>query len=105
MPHRKHLPHVTPSWVDAGSIFFITICCQPRHENQLCAVEKREAVFEAVEFRQSRRDWFMHLLILMPDHMHGLVSFPQDRAMKKVISNFKEIVAKKTGVRWQRDFF
>ena len=25
--------------------------------------------------------------------------------MKKTISNFKEIVAKKSGVRWQRDFF
>ena len=25
--------------------------------------------------------------------------------MRKTISNFKEIVAKKVGVRWQRDFF
>ncbi len=41
----------------------------------------------------------------MPDHFHALVSLPPDREMKKVISNWKEIIAKKTAVAWQRDFF
>jgi putative transposase len=41
----------------------------------------------------------------MPDHCHALISFQRDRAMKKVIANWKEVVAKQTGVGWQRDFF
>jgi len=62
-------------------------------------------IFESVQFRQDRGDWFIHLLLLMPDHLHSLISFPPDRAMKKVVSTWKEIIAKKTSVTWQRDFF
>ena len=50
-------------------------------------------------------DWYVQLLLLMPDHLHGLVSFPEDRAMKSVISSWKEFLARKAGVSWQRDFF
>ncbi len=64
-----------------------------------------EVVFESVAFRQNRGDWFIHLLLLMPDHLHALVSFPRDRDMKHVVSQWKEITAKKTGVTWQRDYF
>jgi len=44
-------------------------------------------------------------MLLMPDHLHALISFPQDRVMKSVIAKWKEIVAKRAGVSWQRDFF
>ena len=41
----------------------------------------------------------------MPDHLHALVSFPRDSSPTKVMAGWKEIVAKKTSVTWQRDFF
>ena len=104
-PIRKKLPHTTPWWVRDGAIFFITVCCTPRGLNQLCNRSTADSLFESVQFRQCRGDWYVHLLLLMPDHLHGLISFPRDRAMRKVISSWKEIVAKKTGVSWQRDFF
>ena len=104
-PVRKNLPHATPPWVDPSSIFFVTIYCAKRTHNQLCDPTIAAAIFETVEFRQKRGDWFIHLLLLMPDHLHGLVSFPRDGSMKKTISNWKEIVAKKCQVSWQRDFF
>ena len=44
-------------------VFFITICCLPRGENQLA------------------------------------------RPMTRVVASFKEWIAKKSGVHWQRDFF
>ena len=77
----------------------------PRGENQLCPRFVADVLFETVAFRHTRGDWFVHLLLLMPDHIHGLVSFPRDAALRKVISTWKEIAAKKTGIRWQRDFF
>jgi REP element-mobilizing transposase RayT len=45
------------------------------------------------------------LLLLMPDHLHALVSFPSDENMKAVISQWKEFLAKKLAIQWQRDFF
>jgi REP element-mobilizing transposase RayT len=91
--------------VDDGAVFFVTVCCLTRGANQLSRPEIASVLFEAVEFRQARGDWHMHLLLLMPDHLHALISFPRDEDMKKVIATFKEITAKKTAVQWQRDFF
>lgn len=47
----------------------------------------------------------MHLLLLVPDHLHGLVSLPYDEAMTKVVAGFREITAKKTSVCWQQNLF
>lgn len=47
----------------------------------------------------------MHLCLLMPDHLHALIGFPKEQDLSKAISNWKEIIAKKAGVKWQRDFF
>ncbi len=41
----------------------------------------------------------------MPDHVHGLIAFPLDERMKGVVAKWKEYVAKKIGISWQRDFF
>jgi len=102
---RAKLPHDTPAWVREGAIFFVTVCCQVRGVNHLCRRSTAKVLFETVEFRQRRGDWFVHLFLLMPDHVHVLISFPRDRSMRRVVSNWKEIVAKNTGVAWQRDFF
>ena len=104
-PQREKLPHGTPPWVRADAIFFITICCALRGTNQLCVESVAAMIWESITFRQNRGDWFVHLWLLMPDHLHALVSFPQELNPTKIISNWKEIIAKKTGVKWQRDFF
>ena len=104
-PRRKTLPHEVPSWVEDGAIYFITVCCLARGRNQLCACGTARQIFEAVEFRQAAGDWFCRLCVLMPDHLHMLVSFPRDRRMRKVVSLWKQRVARSCGIRWQRDFF
>jgi putative transposase len=105
-PQRKKLPHGLSLSIHADTAtFFITICCEPKGKNQLCREDNAAGIFESVAFRQSRRDWWMELLLLMPDHLHVLVSFPSDKDMTTVISQWKEILAKKLGIRWQRDFF
>jgi len=58
-----------------------------------------------VAFRQQRLDWHVTLLVLMPDHLHMLVSFPNDLDMRKVITDWKSLLARKGGIAWQRDFF
>jgi REP element-mobilizing transposase RayT len=105
VPRRKTLPHGVPVWVGNEAVFFVTLCCAERSRNQLCHSDTARAIFESIEFRTKRGDWYVHLALLMPDHLHALISFPRDREMRKVISQWKGIVAKRTGVCWQRDFF
>ena len=104
-PQRKQLPHLPPPWVGASAVFFVTINCRPRGANQLCIEPVASSLRESVLFRQARGDWHVHLWLLMPDHMHALLSFPLETDLRKVIANWKEHTAKRAGVVWQRDFF
>ena len=47
----------------------------------------------------------MHFVLLMPDHLHALVSFPTNKGMKTVVTEWKKYVAREFGIRWQRGFF
>lgn len=105
LPQRKSLPHDVPSWVKSGEVFFITICCTPRGMNQLCSRAISEAIFESVRHRHERNEWFVRLVLLMPDHLHALISFPADQAMPKSIRLWKGFLARQHGIKWQRDFF
>ena len=102
---RKTLPHTPPPWVDSGAIFFITICCSPREVNQLCHPDTARHIFDTVAFRHENQIWHARLFLLMPDHVHALLSFPPEKPMARVVAQWKEYAAKECGIRWQRDFF
>jgi len=105
LPQRKRLPHDRPVWVDAGAIYFITVACLARGRNQLCEAEVAARLFETVSFRQNRGQWYVHLLVLMPDHIHALISFPVNMSMREIVAEWKESAARRAGIKWQRDFF
>ena len=105
LPVRKKLPHAIPQWVAEGSWFFITINCVPRGKNQLCRSGTGDAVLAAMKFNHERLFWHCQLCLLMPDHLHAIVSFPRDPGMRTTVRNWKKFVAGKHGVEWQRDFF
>jgi putative transposase len=104
---RKSLPHKIPSWVDPQKeIYFITINCEERWENQLALPDVSERLLETVRYRQEKFLWWPYLFLLMPDHLHALLSFPPSgKPLKLVVSKWKEWTAKETGIVWQRDFF
>jgi putative transposase len=104
---QKHLPHDIPLWVDPRrEIYFITINCRERFRNQLAQVPVAEKLFETIRHRQEKFLWWPHLFLLMPDHLHALLSFPpSDKPIRLVISKWKEWTAKTIGIRWQDDFF
>ena len=104
-PRRKKLPHEIPVWVANESEYFITICCTPRWKNQLCLEEAAKAIHQTFIFYQNRGDLWSHLLLLMPDHLHGILSFNREVGMRKSIMEFKKYTAKTVGIKWQRDFF
>jgi len=102
---RKTLPHGIPSWVGDGAEYFITICTQPKGRNQLCNKRVSEKLHNALLFYQNQDDLWLHLLVLMPDHLHAIISFNLESGMSRCMAEFKKYTAKVAGIQWQRDFF
>jgi REP element-mobilizing transposase RayT len=104
LPSRKPLPYGTPPQVESGSLFFVTVCCAPRGQNQLCKLDVAAGIFESIQYRQSTRQWNARLVVLMPDHLHALIAFPADERMATTIRGWKGFLARQHGIRWQREF-
>jgi len=104
---RKHLPHDIPLWVDPHrEIYFITVNCRQRFQNQLAGPQVANRIFETVRHRQEKYLWWPYLLLLMPDHLHALLSFPpSDKPIRSIVSKWKEWTCKAIGIVWQDDFF
>jgi putative transposase len=107
LPVRAKLPHDVPLWVDpTKETYFITVCCLPRGLNQLAKSNVAAELFETLSYRNALSVWSVRLALLMPDHIHLIVSFPENgRKIRTIISKWKEWTAKTLGIRWQRDFF
>jgi putative transposase len=107
LARRKSLPHEIPLWVDPQrEIYFITINCEIRGTNQLATGRTAPALFATIRHRQEHDLWWPYVFLLMPDHVHTLISFPPSgKPIKLVVSKWKEWTAKTLGIGWQRDFF
>jgi REP element-mobilizing transposase RayT len=103
LPKRKWLGHAVPSWVDVG-IFFITINGRPRGGDELVRKPVADVIQNAALFYHASR-WWIHLWLVMPDHVHALMSFPHRESMVKTVGDWKRYVSRKTGVEWQKGFF
>ncbi len=52
-----------------------------------------------------REYWYCELAVLMPDHVHLLVSFPPDKILSRVVGLWKRALTKNHKISWQRNFF
>jgi putative transposase len=106
-PTRKRLPHDVPLWIDSSrEDYFITICCRERGRNQLANPAIGEASIDTIKHRNERQIWYAHLAVIMPDHVHLILSFPEiGKRAQTIVSKWKEWTAKSLGIDWQRDFF
>ena len=106
-PNRRPNQHTPPHWVPDTATFFITINCRHREPKQLTVPDVVPLLFNAVEHYCVTGHWQIEILILMPDHLHSLVSFEGDRSpgISKTIASWKRYTSRQFGIRWQRDFF
>ena len=103
---RRTLLHDLPPWIDPeANDFFVTICCQHRGHNSLCLPGVGEALLQSARFYTRQKKWFPLVFLLMPDHLHMLVSFGYEHAMTKVVASWKRHAATQQGIEWQRGFF
>ena len=105
LPERQNLPHEPPPWVKRGACFFVTICATPRGENQLATAVTAPRILHSVAHYHSTGAWWAHLVLLMPDHVHALLSFAPDRALESTIRAWKSWQTKTLHIRWQEGFF
>ncbi|MBC8039307.1 MAG: transposase [Opitutaceae bacterium] len=104
-PRRVILPHTPPDFVKCGAVFFITVCALPRGIPSLTPPETWPVLRNAAVHYHRVNRWHLHLLLAMPDHVHLLVSFPEEESMHRVVAAWKHYVAGHASITWQRDFF
>src|SRR6476620_458751 len=106
VPERKRLPHDVPLWVDPSkACYFITICCARRGINQLAHDQIAPDLIETIKYRNEKGIWYVRLVVVMPDHVHVVVLFPEvAKRVQTVLSKWKEWTAKSLKIDWQHDF-
>ena len=107
LPIRKRLPHDVPLWVDPSKAhYFVTVGCKQRGKNQLARPRVADGIFETVKHRNVQGIWYARLVLLMPDHVHLMLSFPgTQKRIQTIVSKWKEWTAKSLHINWHRDFF
>ncbi len=106
MAGRKSLPHDPPLWIDPSrEVYFITVNCRRRGANSLCNKLIARQMFESIEHRNRTGIWWARLFLLMPDHVHALLSFPPDKRFAEIIRDWKKWTSRQSGVEWQHDWF
>ena len=105
MNQKGRLSHYIPQWIKGNSCFFITICTDPKGLNQLCHPILGMTLLSSAKFYHNHEKWTCRLMILMPDHLHAMVSFQRKDGLKQTISSWKSFTARKLSIHWQRDFF
>jgi len=101
--HGK-LHHKTPGWVPTGARFHIRIRSEGAHA-RLTDPDIAARLLSSVTFYHARSRWCAWLFVLMPDHLHAILSFSQDVSMSRVLGDWKKYHEHKTGICWQDGYF
>lgn len=105
-PFPQRLHHEVPSWVDSsGALFHIRIRAARDNLGHLTNEELAPKLLaSAVEYAR-RSIWWPALFLIMPDHIHALLSFGVTRRMGRVVGDWKKWNHIKHAVKWQENFF
>jgi putative transposase len=105
MKKKRKLYHVVPSWVQPGAIFHIRIRCDPANEPVLTESVLARSVLRSAAYYNQCHNWYARLFLLMPDHIHPLISFPPFKKMSEVVGAWKSYSNRENGVLWQGNYF
>ncbi|MFA5258089.1 MAG: transposase [Opitutales bacterium] len=105
LPTRKWLHHILPPWVGSSPNYFITLCCDERTTNQLCTDPNGHILLDAARHYHEGNKWYLHIILLMPDHLHAIVCLPPNEQLPRLIADFKKYTARAAGIEWQKGFF
>ena len=104
-PARKFLPHEVPSWVPQGARHFITFGLANRTERLLTQPEIATTLLDSAFFYEEAGRWYLWLMVVMPDHVHLILSFPWAASIRRTLAAWKHYQARQIKTHFQRDFF
>ena len=99
------LHHDVPAWVESGARFHIRIRCHQDSPAPLTSPDIAHGVLKSALFYETKLIWHVVLLLLMPDHLHAILSFAPDHTMSSVVGDWKRYTSKTFGVAWQDNYF
>ena len=95
-----------PHWVEYGALFHIRIRLELSiTQRSLIDPQLGTLILDSARFYEAKRRWHITLFLLMPDHLHAMLSFGQQEAMAPVISDWKRFHKCQHKVIWQENFF
>ena len=103
-PERLH--HILPQWVEPGALFHVRIALDQANEQKaLTYPALAQAILDSARFYETKTRWHITLFLLMPDHLHALLSFARDQSMSDVIRDWKRFHPRINDVFWQEGYF
>jgi len=95
-----------PHWVEPGALFHIRIALDRQKEQKaLTDPALAQAIFDSAKFYEDKMRWHITLFLLMPDHLHALLSLACDESMSELIRDWKRFHARRDRVLWQEGYF
>ncbi|HWA24306.1 MAG TPA: hypothetical protein VG734_01430 [Lacunisphaera sp.] len=101
----RRLHHQTPTWVDSAAVFHIRVRTTSEFGSVPTDARIARALLESAAFYRQRATWHCHLFLIMPDHIHALLTFPSNRDMRVIVGRWKGWQVRTLGIRWQENFF
>ena len=103
-PRRLH--HAVPHWVQPGALFHIRIRLDREKEQKpLIDPALARRILDSAKFYEAKQRWHVTLFLLMPDHLHAILSFARDKSMSEVIRDWKHFHTRTKQVMWQEGYF
>ena len=92
--------------MERGALFHIRIALDREVEQRaLTHPMLAQTILDSAKVYEAKHRWHVTLLVLMPDHLHALLSFARDESMSRVIGDWKRFHASKNAVTWQEGYF
>ena len=102
----SRLRHEVPHWVEQGAWFHIRIALDRSIQQRMLSEDGlAQPLLESATFYQINQLWHIGIFLLMPDHLHAVISFGREKKMSGLIRDWKRFHARKHSVLWQEDYF
>ena len=102
----ERLHHRVPHWVEPGALFHIRIRLErEKQQKALTDPALGQTILDSAKFYEAEMRWHITLFLLMPDHLHALLSFARSESMSELIRAWKRFHARVNHVIWQEGYF
>jgi len=104
---RRHEALRREHWSNPGADYFLTLCTHDRQQG-LTEMEPATAILTQAHELAAEDIWRVRTAVIMPDHLHLLISLGEAIELPAAVRLFKGRLApalRRAGLRWQRAYF